>query len=189
MRLYGFPPNLLFGLVSKPAIVPQTLDKDGVYKFNYYFNSNQCTFDQYAPNLGCSAFLVPCQDSYIQNSDFPNWLSTVNNQVDLRGVYSTCVNGRYVPDFVFPLDVLNTYSRISKANVAYTTESIFYAQSSYFVTVVMVQWSNVFACKSRKVNFLFYLGFFNLFRFQQTYVWWCLMRDITVYFLIIRSWS
>ena len=152
MRLYGFPPNILFGLVSKPAIIPQTFNTEkNQYEQNVYFNSDKCTFDQFAPNLGCSAFLVPCQDSYISNQGFPNWLSTINNQIDLRGVYSTCVGGRYVPDYVFPLDILNTYSKISGANVAYTTESIFYAQSSYFVTVVMVQWSNVFACKSRKV--------------------------------------
>lgn len=87
----------------------------------------------------------------IQHGDFPNWLATTNSRVDLRGAYSTCVNGRYVPDFNFPTDVLGTYSGISGNTVAYTTESIFYAQSAYFVTVVMVQWSNVFACKSRKV--------------------------------------
>lgn len=63
-----------------------------------------------------------------------------------------------MPDFVFPLDVLDTVSHISGNRVAYTTETIFYAQSSYFVTVVMVQWSNVFACKSRKVS-LIYSGF------------------------------
>jgi sodium/potassium-transporting ATPase subunit alpha len=94
---------------------------------------------------------VPCNENDIQNNNFPNWLSTLNNQLDVRGLYSTCSNGEYVPNFVFPLDVLDTYSEISQANVAYTTESIFYAQSAYFVTVVMVQWSNVFACKSRKV--------------------------------------
>lgn len=61
MRLYGFPPNLLFGLVSKPAIIPQTLDAQGQYQQDIYFNSNQCTFDQFAPNLGCYAFRTPCQ--------------------------------------------------------------------------------------------------------------------------------
>ena len=151
MRLYGFPSNILFGLVSQPTIIPYTLNSDGQLEQNVYFNSADCTFDQFAPDLGCSAFLHPCKDEYIANIGFPNWLSTVNNQIDLRGVYSTCVNGRYVPKFVFPLDVLNTYSYVSGANVAYTTESLFYAQSAYFVTVVMVQWSNVFACKSRKV--------------------------------------
>jgi len=172
MRLYGFPPSMLFGLVSQSAIIPQTLNDKGVLAFNEYYNSNQCGFDQFSPDLGCSAFIVPCQNSFLtsdkanKNIDFPNWLSTINNQIDLRGVYSTCdtTTGRYIPTFVFPLDVLNTYSHISQNYVAYTTESIFYAQSGYFVTVVMVQWSNVFACKSRKVNFIFIIDFFNLFR-------------------------
>jgi sodium/potassium-transporting ATPase subunit alpha len=60
MRLYGFPPHILFGLVSKAAVIPQTLNDKGVLEQNIYFNSNQCTFDQFAPNLGCSAFPVPC---------------------------------------------------------------------------------------------------------------------------------
>lgn len=120
--------------------------------------------------MGCYAFIVPCNSSFI-GTGFPNWIAPVNNQVDLRGVYSQCINGVYVPEFVFPLDVLNTYSYISGANVAYTTESIFYAQSAYFVTVVIVQWSNVFACKSRKVYFTSIIGFFNLFRIQQAHVW------------------
>lgn len=44
-----------------------------------------------------------------------------------------------------------TISPISGHYVSFTTETIFYAQSGYFVTIVMIQWSNVFACKSRKV--------------------------------------
>jgi hypothetical protein len=61
MRLYGFPPNILFGLVSKGAIIPQTLNDKGEYVQDVFFNSKDCTFDQFAPNLGCSAFRVPCQ--------------------------------------------------------------------------------------------------------------------------------
>ena len=159
MRLYGFPPNILFGLVNQNAIVPYTYNDDGVLEKNFNFNSNECTFDQFAPNLGCYAFRHPCNEKEdIASNGFPNWLSTINNQLDLRGVYSDCVNGYYVPRFVFPLDVVNTYSHISGNYVPYTTEAIFYAQSAYFVTVVMVQWSNVFACKSRKVPF-------SIFRF------------------------
>lgn len=167
MRLYGFPPHILFGLVSQSAIIPQTLNNKGELEPNVYFNSADCVFDQFAPNLGCSAFRYPCQpDDVSSTQNFPNWLSPINNQIDLRGIYSTCVDGRYIPTFVFPLDVLDTYSHISKNTVAYTTESIFYAQSGYFVTVVMVQWSNVFACKSRKVNLFPYLDFPYLFWFQ-----------------------
>lgn len=121
MRLYGFPPHILFGLVSKAAIIPQTLNDKGVMANNVYFNSNQCTFDQFAPNLGCSAFPIPCTSDNIQSIGFPSWISTINNQLDLRGVYSSCVNGKYVPDFTFPLDVLNTYSHISGNFVAYTS--------------------------------------------------------------------
>ena len=60
----------------------------------------------------------------------------------------------YKQIFTWPTDVLGTISPISNLPVAYTVEALYYAQSAYFVTVVMVQWSNVFACKSRKVKLL-----------------------------------
>jgi sodium/potassium-transporting ATPase subunit alpha len=81
----------------------------------------------------------------------------VNNNIDLRAVYVTCTDNsttfNYTSQFTWPPweNVVKTISPVSKHYVAYTTETIFYAQSGYFVTIVMVQWSNVFACKSRKV--------------------------------------
>ena len=71
----------------------------------------------------------------------------------MRAFYSTCDTdtGLYKQIYVWPTDVLNSISPISNLPVAFTVESLYYAQSAYFVTVVMVQWSNVFACKSRKV--------------------------------------
>jgi len=48
--------------------------------------------------------------------------------------------------------VLWTTSSVSGYYVMFTTEALYYAQSGYFVTIVMIQWSNVFACKSRKVT-------------------------------------
>lgn len=122
MRLYGFTPQILFGLVSRPTITPQIQNNvTGLYEPDYNFNSNNCTFDAAQQNLGCYAFLVPCQASYIKKSDFPTWLSTLNSAVDLRGVYSNCTNGTYYPQITFPTDVLNTYSHISKNTVKYTT--------------------------------------------------------------------
>jgi hypothetical protein len=121
MRIYGFTPSILFGLLSQQTVIPQTLDSNGDLTANQYFNSVDCTFDQFAPNLGCSAYPVPCNSNYFGRNSFPNWLSTINNQVDLRGIYSNCINGRYVPYFVFPLDVWNSYSHISGNYVAYTT--------------------------------------------------------------------
>lgn len=112
------------------------------------------------------------------SADFPNWLSTINADIDLRAFYVECEklkNGnwgykRLVPDQDEVLDTLSSYTGNP---VAYTTEALYYAQSGYFVTVVMVQWSNVFACKSRKVIFYFILVFIDLFRCQQTHVRWC----------------
>jgi sodium/potassium-transporting ATPase subunit alpha len=81
----------------------------------------------------------------------------VNNNIDLRAVYVTCTDSfktlNFTSQFTWPPweNVVKTVSTVSKNYVAYTTETIFYAQSGYFVTIVMVQWSNVFACKSRKV--------------------------------------
>lgn len=95
------------------------------------------------------------------NTEFPNWLSPINNALDVRGFYlstSNCagkvtVSG-YCQHFTnWPTQYLHTVSPITKHEVAFTPETIFYAQSAYFVTIVMVQWSNVFACKSRKVKF------------------------------------
>jgi hypothetical protein len=60
MRIYGFTPTTLAGLVSRVTVIPQTLDSSGNLAPNTSFNSVDCTFDQFAPNLGCYAFPVPC---------------------------------------------------------------------------------------------------------------------------------
>jgi hypothetical protein len=138
--------------------------------FYYVFNGSQTTplpgsnvgvfGSQYIadPNLSC---VTPNKQNAF-SSDFPDWLSTINGQIDLRGLMVTCVKnaaGTWSYNTILPtIDTLTTTSSYfgTPSNVAYTTESLFYAQSGYFVTVVMVQWSNVFACKSRKVIYLFY---------------------------------
>jgi hypothetical protein len=63
-------------------------------------------------------------------------------------------------------ETLGTISSFTNTPVAFTTEALYYAQSGYFVTVVMVQWSNVFACKSRKVHFYFNLVLIDLLWYQ-----------------------
>ncbi len=68
------------------------------------------------------------------------------------------------------MPTLDTTSSYLGSPVAFTTEALFYAQSGYLVTVVMVQWSNVFACKSRKVILILILVFFDIFCSKQTYV-------------------
>lgn len=75
-------------------------------------------------------------------------MSCVDNPPNAGASYQT-ISSITWPSYT---EVVSNKSPISNNYVAYTTESIFYAQSGYFVTIVMVQWSNVFACKSRKVT-------------------------------------
>ena len=125
------------------------------------------------------------------SDSFPNWLSTINGQIDLRAFYVECRGSvgnysfsRLIPD---QNEVLSTLSSYTGSPVAYTTEALYYAQSGYFVTVVMVQWSNVFACKSRKVIFYFILVLINLLRCQQTHVRWYCLRNRLVHHTLVRS--
>lgn len=54
MQLYGFPPNILFGLVNKSTIIPSVWNvEQQQFVQNPSFNSADCTFDQFQPNLGC----------------------------------------------------------------------------------------------------------------------------------------
>lgn len=151
MNLYGYNFNNIFFLLSVPAVVPGmssdgTYTPDTTYTGSYVYNGIPPTFGAPIP--------PNCNDATI-NTDFPSWISDINSSYDLRGAYLKCNTdtGLYYNAVTWPpqSDVLNTVSPISTLPVPYTTEAIFYAQSGYFVTVVMVQWSNVFACKSRKV--------------------------------------
>lgn len=155
MRLYGFYPGQLFGLVNMATANPYSwingqLQSNANYNIPYTFDIGN------AVNFGCPALLTPCTRAPVTNIGFPNWLATTNANVDLRAFFSTCDDdtGLYRQVFQWPTDVLGSISPISGLPVAFTVESLFYAQSAYFVTVVMVQWSNVFACKSRKVIFI-----------------------------------
>lgn len=182
MEVYGFAPKTLFFLLSYDPVLPInpngiTQQTDGIplYSFadpqsiNFVYN-----FDNSAASMNYNAqtgyFNCPYQASpqYIcngknynnaQSGEFPNWLATINASIDLRAFYVSCVNTNGIWSFnqLIPTmpEVLSTNSSYTGNPVAYTTEALYYAQSGYFVTVVMVQWSNVFACKSRKVFFYF----------------------------------
>jgi sodium/potassium-transporting ATPase subunit alpha len=167
MTCYGFPFEIYFELLSKPAYINNNL---GGITFNGYLGNPATTFNTSAPYLGYGNSSTGNQTSIyyngtcntnnlLSNQNYPNWLSLVNNNIDLRAVYVQCnansiATNQYQPQFTWPAfnTILQDISPISKNYVAYTTESIYYAQSGYFVSIVMIQWSNVFACKSRKVT-------------------------------------
>lgn len=210
MEVYGFSPSVLFFLLSHDVMLPinpnGTTFKNGtpVYSFQdpnnadfqYTFNPTQTPMNGTQGHgvgyFGSQFIAAPtyiCDSANKGNaftSNFPNWLSTINGQIDLRGFYVKCTGNsqanyayeRLIPD---QNEVLDTISSYTGQPVAYTTEALYYAQSGYFVTVVMVQWSNVFACKSRKVIISLMKVFTDLFRCQQTYVRWYSLRNSPVY--------
>jgi hypothetical protein len=158
MEVYGFNYSNIFFLLAVETVDPIFPIGSGIvdYDLNVPY-----TFQE-----GVSASGLPFNNPFIPvlatdatfSVNFPDWISTINNKLDLRGFYlKVCetgvagVNG-YCPAITFPTDVLTTTSSISGNTVAYSTEAIFYAQSGYFASIVLIQWSNVFACKSRKVQ-------------------------------------
>jgi sodium/potassium-transporting ATPase subunit alpha len=143
MNTYGFPTSQLIGMLALNAYNP-----DNSIDWNTYSQYNP-----HAPFMGASVNPVNCND-YRPVANYPNWLSTPNDQVDLRQVFLNCDknSGIFTSAVAWPTDCYTaTVSPISNRQVCFTTEALFYAQSGYFATVVIVQWSNIFACKSRKV--------------------------------------
>lgn len=117
-------------------------------------------FDLSSPTLGATNYFTNnCQEALGNNlkanTGFPYWLSTNNNLVDLRVAFVECCapgSVDFCPQFTWPTHYLTSTSPVSGHQAAFTTEALYYAQSGYFVTIVMIQWSNVFSCKSRKVS-------------------------------------
>ena len=161
--------------------------------FEYKFDGSQTPYDGTAEldagrvtglgYFGSTMIASPqfiCHPLNILNAftnNFPNWLSTVNGQIDLRAFYVTCkynsTSQQYYYDRIIPdqPQVLDTISSYTGSPVAYTTEALYYAQSGYFVTVVMVQWANLFACKTRKVFIICIIYSIRLFTPVSTNIW------------------
>ena len=158
MNIYGFPYNNIFNLLSIKTSTPANNPTNPAnFSFNPLYNTPYTFVDDVSIAYGAP---VPTNcNSGNFTTGFPSWISDVNSKYDLRGAYVKCNNVTTLYENALPNpwpatdNVLQTISPITGLAVPYTTESIFYAQSGYFVTVVMVQWSNVFACKSRKVYF------------------------------------
>lgn len=176
MQVYGFPYNVVFGLVSVPAYNPKNdLAYNDYVPFNSSANSTIALTAIYPGFNGGAALACDGEknSSYVTVSGFPDWLSLANNKVDLRTAYLNCVGGQLQPRFNFTSDCDRPHdkSEISGAPTCFSVEALYYAQSAYFATVVLVQWSNIFACKSRKV----FLILFRLLSFIQLLTQLCSM--------------
>jgi len=177
MEIHGFTPSTVFFLLSNKAVVPINPNTNQTdINFNGEYTYVQPAFGPNPITTTSQPFGNPYIPTFAANAtfskSFPNWLADVNNKLDLRGFYLTncgnvanSING-YCQIFDWPTSFLTKVSPISGSKIAFSTETIFYAQSSYFVTIVMVQWSNIFACKSRKVYLFHNLGIFYLLGLQ-----------------------
>lgn len=183
MNAYGYPTSQLFGMLSLDAYNP----------YNNFSYNNYYTFQNVSTpgNLfyGAPSFegKTNCtQYSPVEN--YPNWLSTVNDQVDLRQVFLKCNAASGLFEQVVQWGACyNSISPISKQTVCYSTEALYYAQSGYFSTVVLIQWSNIFACKSRKVTLILILGLPRLLSLESTHALWSADWNPPVHLPIVHS--
>jgi sodium/potassium-transporting ATPase subunit alpha len=161
MNCYGFPFHIYYRILTADAYIP-----DAGITFNDYLGNPDTTFRLNTPFIGynnsqgeSNFYNGDCNQSHFKtHGSFPNWFTNVNNNVDLRAVYVECCENKiqnyYCPQFTWPSfeDIVHTVSPISGHEVAFTTEALFYAQSGYFSTVAIIQWSNMIACKSKRVS-------------------------------------
>lgn len=147
MYHYGFTMAGLFGMCEYPAY-PRPPNKSAF---------NPLLFNLGNPMLGPATF-NPANNCKNYNmylfemTDEVDWVWINDAEYDMRNYLVKCnANGFWEPQFNFQKtcqaaqDGHNT-SPISNWNICYTTEGLKYAQSAYFIAIVLVQWSNIICC-------------------------------------------
>ncbi|KAL4479697.1 hypothetical protein ABPG73_017918 [Tetrahymena malaccensis] len=144
----GFPIKSLFGIANISGFKPPINDF-GTYGNNPYYNSAL-----EALTLGDCNKNSQAAQKLSYNIDWSN-LSDVN--YDLRKSLLKCnPQGKWVPAINWSAcDVSSQHYKSDQVKITscYSIDAIYWAQSVYFVCIVSLQWSNIFACKSRKMSF------------------------------------
>lgn len=155
MYTYGFPVPAQIGIITLEGYLPG--EKDVFYNdAAIAFGNTNIPQSSWA---NCTSYAAANKPNYA-----PDWigLTNTNGYADMRMSLIFC-NSSGLWQQHGPAKTmtemntcrLNTNSSITKAPVCYTSESVYYGQSSYFVAIVMVQWSNIISCKSRKSSFIY----------------------------------
>ncbi|CAD8072686.1 unnamed protein product [Paramecium sonneborni] len=142
-------------------------------------NNPFLTTQPYSPNWQMAPLLTPPQNTDgtydLENTygfqTIPlNWINPELIYYDLRYIFVTYESQRWTPAFDQwnnqYSDYLCRYFDRSDSllegsgypintNACFKTAALKYAQTSYFVAVVLVQWSNVFSCKQRKMSMIY----------------------------------
>eukprot|EP01017_Pseudomicrothorax_dubius_P050311 TRINITY_DN9501_c0_g1_i1.p1 TRINITY_DN9501_c0_g1~~TRINITY_DN9501_c0_g1_i1.p1 ORF type:complete len:317 (+),score=17.19 TRINITY_DN9501_c0_g1_i1:67-1017(+) len=102
------------------------------------------TYDATLPNYGNTNIL--CDRNHIRaregKVEVPDWLSMTDSKVDLRMYYLTCENGIIKQAIHTKNCLVPQISSVTRIPVCFTTESLKYAQSGYFYTIILMQVTN-----------------------------------------------
>lgn len=163
MNDFGFPPGSLLGLISVPYLHHNPGD---VFDPNHRFLGNT--------NVKCDGNILkninPTGRESI-NTDTINghtldWLFTqdINQDTRMGFLDYSCANNDEKATSLIKFSKCSVFqiSPISGRPICFTTEALKYGQTSFFFSVVITQFSNSLACKTRKLS-LSYQGLSNYF--------------------------
>lgn len=166
MNDFGFPPATLIGLIARVYFPHNRYDS---YNPSLPFNGNT--------NVKCEGdMLVLINEGAFSGEEkdkgkILDWLFLNHAAQDTRmGLLSDkentiCTAGEFVANKVqIEFGKCNVFqiSPITKNPVCYSTEALKYAQTSFFFSIVITQFSNSLSCKTRKLSLKFQ-GFRNYF--------------------------
>jgi len=158
MRDFGFSLQELFGLMKLKGFFPNNGD---VYDpMAPYHGNTSSLFEKYCNacwNDVSKCDIKDLSDSEVSNT--PDWIHNEDKSLDLRLYYLRCSNEDGIKSIYSALNFgecrVKQVSSYSGVPVCNTTESLKFAQTSYFIAIVIAQISNAMSIKSRKFSFVF----------------------------------
>ncbi|KAL4465995.1 hypothetical protein ABPG74_004232 [Tetrahymena malaccensis] len=159
LNYYGFPINELFGMGNYSGYYPPIHDfgdysnKPLGVMYNQNIMQDPVTLKDYTDCRN-----VP-SSQLNQYSWTPDWFKISDGQYDLRKAFVKCnSNTGQWQSLVSKwsechVNSDHNYSSFVHNTACYSTDGLKYTQSCFFVCIVLFQWSNIFACKSRKSSF------------------------------------
>jgi len=137
MNDYGFKPQTLLFLNLAPGYVPDATD---VYE------------PLNAPSFGNTNY----NDANFYLPDGLPWSSSSGSSMDLRLFYTQLNPESWSPCLYDPTD--SSYpshwikSDFTGVQICYTSDALFFAQTAYFISIIITQWANCIICKTRSLS-------------------------------------
>lgn len=154
MNDFGFNVYHLFNSVLRKIIVPYPTDQfDPNHEF---FGNNNAHIPENTDEVRAintdDAFYKGVSDDDNSEGVYVDWLFTKHQSVDLRMGFLEVRDKKVVHSIKFNPCKVYQISPVSHREVCYTTEALKYAQTSFFFSIVISQFFNSLACKTRKIS-------------------------------------